>query len=218
MFQQRCQVLDRFVRKGSRVLDIGCAYGYFLEIAQQAGYAVSGVEINKEMARRVQERLGISCSSGADLDDLPSSQTFDCITMFDTIEHLEDPCRTLVACHRRLAPQGHLALTTPNIGSWVARLMGSHWPHVTPEEHLYYFDADTLRKMLRDQGFRPIWLGSARYRFRLREFVPKLRDLSGGLYRLAAAVEAKWPHLFEPSITLGLGDMFVIARKESGPV
>jgi len=48
-FQKRMEVLSGFLKPGSTVLDIGCAYGFFCEVALETGYKVEGIEINKYM-------------------------------------------------------------------------------------------------------------------------------------------------------------------------
>lgn len=49
--------------------------------------------------------------------------TFDCVTMFEVIEHLPVPLSLLAECRRILRPEGVLLLSTGNGASWTARVL-----------------------------------------------------------------------------------------------
>ena len=74
---------------GKRLLDVGAATGFFLEIARNEGYEVRGVEISAYASVCAREK-GIDVTAGT-LKDIPSSASFDVITMFDVIEHVSNP-------------------------------------------------------------------------------------------------------------------------------
>lgn len=212
-FRERFAVISKWLKSRSRILDVGCAYGYFLEVAKQAGHQVEGLEVNKYMVENVVKRLSIPCHHILDFNTFEPAHLYDCVTMFDTIEHLEDPKGVLHRINGLLEKNGMLVLTTPNIRSWLSRLMGRHWPHVTPEEHIYYFDKSTMESLLRETGFEIVHISAVSYRFRLREFVPKFKAISTLLYRVFSTLQGRIPSIFEKSVTLNLGDLFVMARK-----
>ena len=92
---------------------------------------------------------------------------FDAITMFDVIEHLEDPRRALDRCRQFLAPDGRLFLTTPDSGSFIARMMGANWHYLNLDQHVSVFSAGNLSRLLADTGFTTISQRTfgRRYRF-----------------------------------------------------
>src|SRR5262249_42287621 len=85
----------------SRLLDVGCGTGWFLELAQESGYQVFGIELGKELAGFTAKRLGIEVWN-RHLDEIDVSDGFDVITMFDVIEHVVDPLKIMRAVKRLL--------------------------------------------------------------------------------------------------------------------
>jgi hypothetical protein len=51
-----------------------------------------------------------------------------------------------------LKEDGLLVINYPDIGSWIARLMGRSWVFLL-DVHLYYFTRATIHKLLDDAGF-----------------------------------------------------------------
>jgi 2-polyprenyl-3-methyl-5-hydroxy-6-metoxy-1,4-benzoquinol methylase len=212
-FSNRIKVIGKYLRPAATILDIGCAYGFFLEIAQQNGFQVEGLEVNQYMMNHVKERLGVPCHLCPDLTAFQNNKQYDCITFFDSIEHLEKPKESIAKAWEMLKPEGILVITTPNIDSFSAKVMGKLWPHVTPEEHIYYYSPKTMTDVLNRCGFDVLHISGVSYKFKLSEFVPKFKSISGILFSLAARLEKAFPHFFQKSIGLNLGDIFVIAKK-----
>src|SRR2546428_9581461 len=158
-FRQRIHAIERRYGRKGRLLDLGCALGDFLLEAKAAGWDVAGVEISTFAAQRARAR-GLRVTAGRLEElDLPAA-SFDVITLYDAIEHLTDPVATLAAVHRLLVPGGLLHLVTPSVGGVQARLLGRHWYHYKPGEHLFYFTPDTLRRAVERAGLG--WRGWAR--------------------------------------------------------
>jgi 2-polyprenyl-3-methyl-5-hydroxy-6-metoxy-1,4-benzoquinol methylase len=145
-----------------RLLDVGCAAGFFLKAAERSGWTeVLGVEIMQDAVDFARERLGLHVLQGTLEQANFGSDFFDVVTMLETIEHLLDPRSAVSEAYRILRPGGALILTTPNLGSLARRLFGVQWSVLGPGEHLYYFRAATLTHMLQEAGFRHIkfvWL------------------------------------------------------------
>ena len=151
--RRRLQAIEaRFPRRG-KILDFGCAAGYFLQVAQQRGWHISGVELSQEMARSAEQilRVPIYISLAA----IPDG-SFDAITLWEVIEHLPNPIGTLHQLHDRLRPGGVLILSTPNNGHWQALRAKEQWVGYRPPSHLQYFTRETLGDTLRRTGFERI--------------------------------------------------------------
>lgn len=136
-------------------LDIGCATGGFMHIADEQGWHVCGIDLS-EFCVNTAKAAGLKAQQGTALDIPPDWGPFDVISMWDTIEHLDDPISALRAAVQRLRPQGWMVLSTGDISSLAARVMGKRWWLMLPPIHLYYFSRDTIRLMLQEVGLTPV--------------------------------------------------------------
>src|SRR5262245_55759586 len=159
-FTMRGRWIARHRPPPGRALDVGCAAGFALTALQRLGYDVQGVEISREMVEVARRRLGAERVHHGTLDGLAASGAlrgpFDLITLFDVVEHVEDPIALLAAAKRLLAPGGIVVLETQNVRSAFARLLGVRWTHYKFQEHLYHFDPATVRTLLAKAGFEVV--------------------------------------------------------------
>jgi 2-polyprenyl-3-methyl-5-hydroxy-6-metoxy-1,4-benzoquinol methylase len=166
-------------RFGPRLLDVGCALGDFVEVAREEGWDAEGVEISSFAAAEGRRR-GLTIHCGI-LEDLGlEAGSYDVITLYDVIEHLIDPVRTMREVARLLASGGVVHIVTPNVGGLQAKVLGAKWYHYKPGEHLYLFSPSTIRRTI--DRTRLTWLGWGRsgsyvtltYVFsRLRYYAPR---------------------------------------------
>ncbi|MEE2691458.1 MAG: class I SAM-dependent methyltransferase [Pseudomonadota bacterium] len=135
-------------------LDIGCGVGNSLDSARARGIEAFGVEVN-ENAVAVARRAGRAVSFP---QELPPERTFDLITLWETLEHIDTPLDTLRWAAARLAPGGVLAITVPNLNSPAIRSMradsmqihgGPAWPG-----HINLYTQQTLALLLARAGFQ----------------------------------------------------------------
>ena len=165
-FEKRMRLVSRHLPSKARILDVGCAAGYFLRVAQRHGHDVHGVELSPAIAVEAQKALGADRVHIGLLDDAIAAMdhqpaSFDLITLWDVIEHVPDPQALLRRIRQLLKPDGRLLLETQNVASRWARLLGRRWHHYKHDEHLYHFDPTTIRRLLGDCGFAVQELGSA---------------------------------------------------------
>jgi SAM-dependent methyltransferase len=146
----------KFIRRfhsGGRLLEIGCAYGFFLEEAARF-YDVAGIEIADAAVAFCRSR-GLSVISGvAEESSLTQFGMLDIIVLLDVIEHLPDPSRTLALCRKRLNPGGVIVITTGDFASFYARLAGPRWRLMTPPQHLWFFTPESIRRLSHSVGLK----------------------------------------------------------------
>jgi 2-polyprenyl-3-methyl-5-hydroxy-6-metoxy-1,4-benzoquinol methylase len=157
-FERRMQLVSRHLPANARVLDVGCAAGYFLRTAQRHGHDVHGVEMSAAIAGEAVRALGEQRVHVGTLDDAIAAKghaprSFDLVTLWDVVEHVPEPQPLLRTIHGLLKPGGRLLLETQNVASRWARLLGRRWHHYKHDEHLYHFDPRTIRRLLDDCGF-----------------------------------------------------------------
>ncbi|MDE1928441.1 MAG: class I SAM-dependent methyltransferase, partial [Burkholderiales bacterium] len=120
----------RIPRRG-RLLDVGCAAGFFLAEAR-AHYEVQGVELSAWSSAWAREQLGLPVHTGTLQQAALEAGRYDVVTLWDVIEHVPDPVPLLSEAARVLAPGGSVVLTTGDWGSAYARRRGADWHLMTP--------------------------------------------------------------------------------------
>jgi 2-polyprenyl-3-methyl-5-hydroxy-6-metoxy-1,4-benzoquinol methylase len=149
---ERLDIIRRHLKQpetGVHLLDVGCGTGWFLEVAQNHGYIVSGLEIGKELAKYTSRKLGVIIHS-LSLTELPATERFDVITLFDVLEHVPNPRALLRSVRDHLNPGGIGLLFSPNLDSVGMALLRESSSLVMPAEHLFYFTPSSLRRMIED--------------------------------------------------------------------
>ena len=202
-FRTKLRTLRRLGLAG-RLLDVGCAFGDFMDEARAHGFDPSGVEL---CASAAAEAARVGPVHAGPFLEFRSDRPFDVVTFVDTLEHLPDPVAAVRHAASLLAPGGAVAVVVPNVGSRFARWMGTRWHLLLPEEHLVYFDRRTIRRLLEGEGFSIVHEGTAGYGRTLGEILSVLlrgtgwgpRLVRGPLRRIAFEVD--------------LGDLFVVARR-----
>jgi len=142
--------LIRKTHPSGSILDVGCGFGHFLLTGREMGYATSGVEMCRANADFVQKQFGIPVWRG-DFLDFPETGTFDVITLWDTLEHMDHADKTIEKASRLLKPGGLLVVQVPQADSLLARLLGSEWWAMGPD-HANYFSRTTLGTLLEKNG------------------------------------------------------------------
>ena len=150
-FRRKIKVIEKY-KKSGRLLDIGCAAGFFMEVAKESNWETFGVEISEYASNYARER-GLNVLTG-DLAEIDfPDEYFDVITMWEVIANLTDPRKNLIEAHRILKKDGLIVISTGNINSIFARFHGINWEILSPGGHLYYFSQKTIGKMLKRTGF-----------------------------------------------------------------
>jgi SAM-dependent methyltransferase len=211
--RRRLDLLARHLPAPGRLLDVGCAAGFFVDEARRAGWDAAGVDVSAPMVEWARSELGLPVIQGtfADADVAPE---LDAVTMWDYIEHSVDPRRDLEQARDRLVAGGALALSTGDIGSAVARVTGRRWHLLTPEHHNFFFDERTLRRLLADTGFRVVEARRRAALYSVSHVVYKLETLAPlpALRRGAARVGGS--RLGSAGLPLNLFDIVtVVARR-----
>ncbi len=206
VFNSRLDNIERYVRK-SNILDIGCGFGEFMMMAKKRGWKAKGIELSK-YASGVAKKLDLDVFNGS-IEKAKFKEKFSVLTMFEVVEHLPDPLKTLKECGRFIKDDGIFVIQTGDADSMYARFKGKKWPYLLAG-HLHYFSRSTLTSMLKKAGFDVIHIYngdeiSLGARF---EFIHLLKKK--GLMTNAEYVK----QIFMQAIRkIGVGGMTVYAKK-----
>ncbi|MBI3321176.1 MAG: class I SAM-dependent methyltransferase [Candidatus Omnitrophica bacterium] len=142
-------------RPGGCLLDVGCAFGFFLDMARRH-WKVHGIDVAGGATTFAREQLGLPVTCGELLTTPIEDATYDVVTMWDTIEHLRHPAGYVAQISKILKPGGVVALTTGDAGSLMARLQGPAWRLYDPPFHIHYFSRRTLTQLLSRNGLKAL--------------------------------------------------------------
>ena len=158
-FRLKARAIGRFLPEGGRILEVGCAAGYFLAVMRERGYDVHGVEVSAAILEKARERFGLENLHAGRLEDqdLPH-RSFDAVAMWDVVEHLSDPVEVLGQCRELLKDGGVFVLQTQDVTSLARKVLGAKWHHFKQLEHIYHFSPDTIRTLMDRAGYEVVHL------------------------------------------------------------
>lgn len=217
-FRRRIAQCGPWLKPGARVLDLGCATGYFLEEAVSAGFEPFGVDIASDAIAQCEAQFGSGRFFCGEFQDAQFAANpaglFDAIFMSDYIEHVRHPQAVLELVAQRLVPGGIVVVTTPNVASLTRCIMGARWPHFKVE-HLWYFSRQSLEHLLAETGLQTMAHSAATKSLTLSYLAaqfryyphPHLTPLLNGLTRILPTP------LADARFRLLTGEVTVIARR-----
>jgi SAM-dependent methyltransferase len=138
-----------------RVLDFGCGWGTFVAACRHFGFDALGVD---RAAPRIEEAVVPILPS---LDHLEGKPPFHAVTLFEVLEHLDDPAGILEQLATLLVRGGILVLETPDCRGISAIRSRRDYLKIHPLEHINAFTHRTLRSIAERRGFARIGRGAA---------------------------------------------------------
>lgn len=158
-FDIRLKAIEKYKKPG-KLLDVGAGIGVLLNQAKKRGWDPYGIDIKRDSINFAKNQYSVN----VDVATLESAgfenNFFDAIVMNDLIEHVPNPITTLKIANKLLKSDGLIFLSTPNIESLMAKIFGTRWLHLKPNEHIYYFSPTTMNLILEEAGFKMIYCRS----------------------------------------------------------
>jgi SAM-dependent methyltransferase len=192
-------------RSGGSVLDVGCGHGWYLKILGDRGWNATGVEHDRNAARKGRDLYGVHILEGSLEEQRFPDASFDFVTLRHVFEHVSDPMATLAECRRILKRDGLLAIATPNGRSLASRWFGRSWRGRTPPWHLHLFGPRSLKHTLERARFRVVALRTTAVS--AHWVYPVSRQIRDGTYGRAPVRFAWWFRGLEATLNLFWRDL-----------
>jgi len=207
-YQSALSRIERYVIKG-RLLELGCGFGGFLNEAKQRGWVVLGLEPSQDMYLYCKMRANLNVVNKTLEEARFKNGYFDAIYADNVIEHLLEPSLALKKLNKLIKKRGILYIRLPNengLAPIISRTLMKIKTAIGAKnnvqllQHLYYYDAKTINRMLEKNGFK----------------IVLLRKLNSGItYNSSFVVRIITKFIFFIATILNQGNLFdIIAVKE----
>ncbi len=137
-----------------RLLEIGSAMGFFLELAREAGYDTTGCEISKYASDYAVKELKLNVLQGNFNESQFEAAKYDLIAAWYFIEHHKDFLATLRKIKSLLKKGGVIALSTPNTHGITFLNSPIEYINKIPKDHFIEFSPRSLSILLKNEGFQ----------------------------------------------------------------
>ena len=148
--------LESLLPKNAKIIDVGCNDGKFLSRLRESGFNdLHGLEPTKNMSERaINAGFGVFNSyldSAKSREIVAETGLFDCVTLRQVLEHIENLSDFGVALRNLLKPNGLLVIEVPDAQSHFDLPDFALW-----EEHINDFSLGSLKHFLRQHGLEVI--------------------------------------------------------------
>lgn len=152
--KNKCGIATEGKEKG-KALDIGCGVGDFLHTMEQHGWDCTGVEPSEDAKVIAKKRIKGQLLSSEEQENLPDN-SFDVITMWHVLEHVDDIRWQIQQLHRLCKPGGRIVIALPNYKSYDGQYYKAEWAAYDVPRHLNHFNKATLIKIFEESGLRHV--------------------------------------------------------------
>lgn len=204
----------RLIGRSGKLLDVGAATGFFVQIAKNHGYDAHGIEISG-FAAELGRKKGLDVKQGTLAGYSAEPGSFDIITAWDVLEHFPNPDLDIEKAHTLLKSGGIIAFNTPDSGSLYARILGKKWHLLVPPEHINYFNRRSVKIFLEKHGFEVVEISTIGKSFTLEYILHTLSAWTKiGFFQKLAHICHGSKFLSKISLPINLHDnMFILAKK-----
>lgn len=136
-----------------KLLDVGCATGNFLNTAQTNGWQVEGVEPNESATRYAREKYGLNIHNASVQNVSLPLNSYDVVTLWDVLEHLPSPKKSLLRIHDLLKKNGKLIFSIPNLSSFDRYIFKTKWIGWDAPRHFNLYTESEIMVLLNETGF-----------------------------------------------------------------
>jgi 2-polyprenyl-3-methyl-5-hydroxy-6-metoxy-1,4-benzoquinol methylase len=142
------------IRKGGQLLDIGAGTGYFAATMVSRGWNVVAIEKNEHARDLAKRTFGLELRPAEALYSDMTHDSFDAVTLWHVMEHLEHLNETWERIGSLLKENGLLVVAVPNPSSYDAAKYGEQWAAYDVPRHLWHFTPSAIGRLASNHGFK----------------------------------------------------------------
>lgn len=142
--------IRKIAKKGSKILDVGCGNGKYLDTLLKNGYKTFGTELTAD-ASKINNNHVIFTGDLSTIDF--EGVKFDLIRMNHIIEHVQDPSQLLKVAHSILEDDGTILIETPNNSCLDRKIFHKYWGALHFPRHIFIFNKVSLGMLAKATGF-----------------------------------------------------------------
>jgi len=146
------KIIEKFLKKKNKILDIGCGTGGFISLAHNRKWNVEGIEFNKYSSKLLKKKGFIIHEDY--LENLRLKTKYNCITMWNLFEHLPNPKLMLKEVYKILESNGIIFMLIPNINGLANSILRDKAVAFAGYTHLNFFPINTLKNFLEKNKFK----------------------------------------------------------------
>lgn len=148
--KKKYKMATKGIAKG-RVMDIGCGVGDFLHTMEQKGWETIGIEPSEEAKAIAKKRIKAQILD-TEAQETLSDNSFDLITMWHVLEHVDDLHWQLNQLERLVKPNGRVVIAVPNYKSYDGVFYKEKWAAYDIPRHLNHFNQETLVRIFKNNN------------------------------------------------------------------
>ncbi|MDC1315997.1 class I SAM-dependent methyltransferase [Alphaproteobacteria bacterium] len=151
LFLPRAKIIAKLLRNKGNLLDIGSGIGIFINSMNKISSKlhITACDINEEAIIEINSSFPQVNTLNCDLKDINEDVKYDCITLWDTFEHLVDPKILLKKASNLLKKNGYLILSTPNTLSLEWMVAGNEHVQILPPGHVNLYNTKNIEIILK---------------------------------------------------------------------
>ncbi len=151
------KIISRLTTPG-KVLDVGCAAGFYLKGFEKSGWNCVGIEPNETIASYGRKELNLNIVTG-DLESFNTDEKFDLVNLIEVIGSFHDLSKAMCKVQDLVKKEGLVLVESWDHRSRVARFFGKSWHEYCPPSVINWFSDKTLAELFDSYGFDLIKTG-----------------------------------------------------------
>lgn len=146
--KRKVKLVTRVNHGQGTILDVGCGTGDFLQVCEQSGWSIAGIEPNEKARQLASTKTNFQDYCGT-VEELIESrpEPFDMITMWHVLEHVPNLADFISKVKTLLKPDGVLIVAVPNYKSQDAEHYNSYWAAYDVPRHLWHFSRSSMESI-----------------------------------------------------------------------